>query len=141
MAALAMANAVPYQLLKRGKDIYLPCSTNPGFFIYANLNPFPPVSNQLDDYTVEGVMDYDITPNKTEIIIIFADSDLNVIGNVYTKVLEINNAKNTPFSIDVPDVPTPQLPSAYLISVAIADETDNPNYPDIHACVFVKFGF
>jgi hypothetical protein len=137
-----MVNAVPYQLLKRGegKDIYLPCSTNPdGSVIYANVNPFPPVSNQSADYTVEGIMmDYDINPNKTEIIIVYANPDSYIIEK-YTKLLEFCYSREAPFSIDVPDVPTPQFPGAYKIIVIIADKTDDPDDPDIHACVYSQY--
>uniref|UniRef100_U9U6C1 Uncharacterized protein n=1 Tax=Rhizophagus irregularis (strain DAOM 181602 / DAOM 197198 / MUCL 43194) TaxID=747089 RepID=U9U6C1_RHIID len=104
LAALVIVNAVPYQLLKRGRDIGLPCSANPSSSsIYANLKPFPPVSNQSVDYTV----------------------------------LDFHYAKAATFSIDVPDVPTPLLPSKYAITVIIAD---NPNKPKIHACSYAIFG-
>ena len=45
-----------------------------------------------------------------------------LISNPYTKVLEFYYSKEAPFSIDVSDVPTPQLPSAYAIAVVIADK-------------------
>jgi hypothetical protein len=141
LAALAMVNAVPYRLHKRERDIALPCSTDRSV-IYANLNSFPPVSNQPDDYTVEGVMlDYEITAYKTEVIIVYADSNYNVIGNPYIKVLDFSYASEAPFSFDVSGVPTPQLPSAYAISVTIADKTDDPNKIEIHACAYANFGF
>ena len=136
LAALAMVNAVSYQFLKRSRDIGLPCPyTNPsGSSIYANLKPFPPVSNQSDDYTVEGAMlDYDLTAGTTEVIIAFADLNNHLLASPYTRA--------APFSIDVPDVPTPPLPGAYAIFVIIADKTDDPNKPDIHACSYATIGF
>ncbi|CAB4398744.1 unnamed protein product [Rhizophagus irregularis] len=139
-----MVNAVPYQLLKRGKDIYLSCSPNPDrSYIYANLKPFPPVSNQSDNYTVDGAMlDYELTPYKTEIIIEFTDREYNLIGDIYVKVLDLYYANAVPFSIDVPDVPTPQLPSAYSITLIIADKNDDPHKSlEIHACAYANFGF
>lgn len=145
LAALAMVNAVPYQLLKRrDKDIYLLCPYyNPeSSVIYAYLDPFPPVSNQPDYYTVEGVMlNYEFTPNKTEIIIVYTDPNNYIIGDPYIKVLNLYYASAAPFSIDVPDVPTPQLPNAYAITVIIADKTNNPNQLEAHACAYANFGF
>ncbi|GBB87130.1 hypothetical protein RclHR1_01360001 [Rhizophagus clarus] len=144
LATIAIVNAVQYPLFKKGKDIYLPCSKkNPeGSVIHANLNPFPPVSNQTSNYTVEGVMmDYDITPYKTEVIIVFADSNKTDIDDPYFKAVDLYYSKQTPFSIDVPDVPTPQLPSAYVIVVVIADKTDDPKKRDVHACIHAKLGF
>ncbi|RGB29593.1 hypothetical protein C1646_795134 [Rhizophagus diaphanus] len=133
LAAFAMVNAVPYQLLKRDRDISDPCPTNPdGSYIYANLNPFPPVSNQPVNYTVEGgMLGYEITPNKTEIRIGYIVE--NIIG-AYTKVLDFYYSKAAPFSIDVPDVPTPQLPSKYKIIVIIVDKADDSNRTELHAC-------
>ncbi|RGB44228.1 hypothetical protein C1646_748954 [Rhizophagus diaphanus] len=94
-----MVNAVPYQLLKRGKEIYM---------------------------SFEGAMlDYEITPNITEITVMYTDQNYNLIGDIYIKVLGFYYAKAAPFSIDVSDVPTPQLPSAYAIKVIIADEIIN----------------
>ncbi|PKC16447.1 hypothetical protein RhiirA5_406975 [Rhizophagus irregularis] len=120
-----------------GRDIGLPCSANlSSSSVYANLKPFPPVSNQSVDYTVEGVMlDYEITPYKTEIAIAYADQ--NVLDDLYIKVLDFHYAKAAPFSIDVPDVPTPLLTSKYAITVIIAD---NPNKPKTHACSYAIFG-
>uniref|UniRef100_U9SWH1 Uncharacterized protein n=1 Tax=Rhizophagus irregularis (strain DAOM 181602 / DAOM 197198 / MUCL 43194) TaxID=747089 RepID=U9SWH1_RHIID len=136
LAALAMVNAVPYQFLKRSRDVGLPCPyTNPsGSTIYANLNPFPPVSNQPNNYTVEGVMlGYEITPYKTEIIVLYTDQNHALISS-YNKALDFYYANAAPFSIDVPDVPTPILPSAYIITVIIGDKTDNdPNIVETHA--------
>ncbi|CAB4487452.1 uncharacterized protein OCT59_008032 [Rhizophagus irregularis] len=138
LAALAMVNAVPYQLLKRDRDIGYPCPTNPeGSYIYANLNPFPPVSNQPINYTIEGgMLGYEITPYKTAITIAYTDEH----SEVYTKGLDFYYAKGAPFSIDVPDVPTPQLPSTYAIMVIIADKTDDPNKAVLHACSYATFG-
>ncbi|CAB4491049.1 uncharacterized protein OCT59_013340 [Rhizophagus irregularis] len=144
LAALAMVNAVPYQFLKRSRDVGLPCPyTNPsGSTIYANLNPFPPVSNQPNNYTVEGVMlGYEITPYKTEIIVLYTDQNHALISS-YNKALDFYYANAAPFSIDVPDVPTPILPSAYIITVIIGDKTDNdPNIVETHACAYANFGF
>ncbi|UZO08613.1 uncharacterized protein OCT59_028866 [Rhizophagus irregularis] len=72
---------------------------------------------------------------KTEIVIAYADQ--NVLGDLYIKVLDFHYAKAATFSIDVPDVPTPLLPSKYAITVIIAD---NPNKPKIHACSYAIFG-
>ncbi|POG75833.1 hypothetical protein GLOIN_2v1872506 [Rhizophagus irregularis DAOM 181602=DAOM 197198] len=142
LAALAMVNAVPYQFLKRSRDVGLPCPyTNPsGSTIYANLNPFPPVSNQPNNYTVEGVMlGYEITPYKTEIIVLYTDQNHALISS-YNKALDFYYANAAPFSIDVPDVPTPILPSAYIITVIIGDKTDNdPNIVETHACAYANF--
>ncbi|RGB38011.1 hypothetical protein C1646_756259 [Rhizophagus diaphanus] len=82
------------------------------------------------------MLDYEITPYKTEIIIAYADQD--VIGNIYyIKVLDFHYAKAAQFSIDVPDVPImPQLPSKYTITVMIADD---PNKPEFHACSYAIF--
>ncbi|PKY57335.1 hypothetical protein RhiirA4_478322 [Rhizophagus irregularis] len=83
------------------------------------------------------MLGYEITPYKTEILIAYTDEH---IIELYTKVLDFYYAKGAPFSIDVPDVPTPQLPSAYAIMVIIADKTDDPKKPEIHACSFATFG-
>ncbi len=108
-------------------------SSNPDrSVIYANLNPFPPVSNQFDNYTVEEIMmDYNITPDKTEIIIIYADLNYNII-DTYTKVLEFYYLKQASFSINILDVSTLQLSSIYMIAVAIVNKTDDLNKPDIY---------
>jgi hypothetical protein len=139
LAALAMVNAVPYQLLKRAGDVGDPCPAPEGSYIYANLNPFPPVSNQPVNYTVEGgMLGYGITPYKTTITIAYTDKH---IIEAYTKALDFYYAKGAPFSFDVLDVPTPQLPSAYAIVVIIADKTDDPNKPELHACSFATIGY
>ncbi|RIA99327.1 hypothetical protein C1645_811563 [Glomus cerebriforme] len=92
--------------------------------------------------TVEGViLDYDITSDKTEIMILFADSKYNIIDKLYIKDLESYHLKQASFSIDVSDVLTPQLPSEYVIGVIIADKTDDPNKPAaVYACVYATFG-
>ncbi|CAB4398791.1 unnamed protein product [Rhizophagus irregularis] len=112
LAALAMVNAVPYQFLKRSRDV------------------------------VEGVMlGYEITPYKTEIIVLYTDQNHALISS-YNKALDFYYANAAPFSIDVPDVPTPILPSAYIITVIIGDKDDNdPNIVKTHACAYANFGF
>ncbi|PKY58156.1 hypothetical protein RhiirA4_479829 [Rhizophagus irregularis] len=135
LAALAMVDTAPYR-------IYLPCPYNPSrSSIYADLKSFPLVSNQPNGYTVEKVMlDYKFTPYKTEIIIVLTDQEYNLIGEPYFKVLDLYYANAVPFSIDVSDIPTPQILSAYTITLIIADKNDDPfKSPEIHACTFANF--
>ena len=81
---------------------------------------------------------YAITAGKTEVAIAYSDSKYNILGT-YKKVLDVNYAKGATFSIDLPGVPTPQLPSAYAISVSIIDLPYDPSNPDIHACIYRRF--
>ncbi|CAI2193387.1 11022_t:CDS:2 [Funneliformis geosporum] len=128
LATLSLTNAFPRQLQKRTTS-FTQCSPPEGSttsppLLSVILNPDPVVNGKPDNYTVSGTLDADIT-ETTQLVVAYGDPVAKqIVGDPYTGPVCQDAGcpikAKSPFSISA-DIPTPDLPSPYMIVVGIVE--------------------
>ncbi|PKY61120.1 hypothetical protein RhiirA4_485674 [Rhizophagus irregularis] len=135
LTTLSIVNSIPFN--KRKADFY-PCYQviNPIPGVDVTISPDPPVAKTPEHFTVSGTLKHDITADKTLLNIDFFDG-LRFVSMItpYNKKFNESVKAGTKFSIDVNNVPTPELPSFYDIHVTVGEKPDkNGDLQDEFGC-------
>ncbi|KAF0459605.1 hypothetical protein F8M41_000721 [Gigaspora margarita] len=140
--ALLTVNAAPFQLNKR-YSIFLPCPFTTSDLLGVDIKPDPPVSEKSVSFNVSGTLSYyNITKGKTFLLIQYTNEAFGPFTDDYKQNFTKSIKAGTPFQIFAPEVPTPKLPNAYELLVAVAELSDDPAYKyNALACVFSSYNY
>ncbi|KAF0534169.1 hypothetical protein F8M41_010091 [Gigaspora margarita] len=139
-ALLLIVNAAPFQLNKRATT-FMACPSSAVIdLLTVKIGTDPPESGKPESFNVSGKLTRrDITKNQTLFAIQYNDAAENVIADNYTQTFNDSIKAGTQFTVSASDVPTPNLPDEYFITVAVGDP-DSDNIIFAFACAFAKVG-
>ncbi|RIB24789.1 hypothetical protein C2G38_610792 [Gigaspora rosea] len=119
LALLLTVNAATF----RRALTFVPCDLKNA--VNVAIVPKIPKSGKNESFHISGILtEHDITAQKTKLSIAYEDINGKGLGKPYTQPFTASTKAGNPFSLSATRVPTPKLPSSYLIKVAVEDPSN-----------------